>query len=414
MAGARRPVHPARRPDRGPGAGRRSSAPCRHPRTPTSSRSPPPRVSARRSPRRSSSGSTVPTRWHRAIVDKWRAAGVTMEDERDESTPRTLEGMSIVVTGSLVDFSRDQAKEAILGPRRQGRLVGVEEDRLRRRRRLARVQARQGGAAEGAGARRGRLPGAAGRRPRRGARASRRSARGKVDVPVFASPGRRKRASPRPTTPVVDHVARAPGEQIRRLSTGYGTTVVHGRAARRDGLPRACCCTAGGATAASWFATVRRVAAPRPCRVHAPDRPGQSPGASASAGPAVASRERGRLDVVARHRAGPARPRARGPASAIPTAVGWRRASPSTAPERVSHLALLDPTACFRGGRLGYNVRCGAAGPCSPTRAADAGVPRAGRPAAATHAGAAAVAASASGTEDFPPTSGVVLPTQAQ
>jgi DNA ligase (NAD+) len=37
-----------------------------------------------------------------------------MEDERDASTPRTLEGLSIVVTGSLVDFSRDQAKEAIL------------------------------------------------------------------------------------------------------------------------------------------------------------------------------------------------------------------------------------------------------------------------------------------------------------
>jgi DNA ligase (NAD+) len=52
--------------------------------------------------------------WHRSIVERWRAAGVTMEDERDESTPRTLEGMSIVVTGSLVDFSRDQAKEAIL------------------------------------------------------------------------------------------------------------------------------------------------------------------------------------------------------------------------------------------------------------------------------------------------------------
>jgi DNA ligase (NAD+) len=52
--------------------------------------------------------------WHREIVRKWREAGVTMEDERDESTPRTLEGMSIVVTGSLVDFSRDQAKEAIL------------------------------------------------------------------------------------------------------------------------------------------------------------------------------------------------------------------------------------------------------------------------------------------------------------
>jgi DNA ligase (NAD+) len=52
--------------------------------------------------------------WHRSVVDKWRAAGVTMEDEADESTPRTLEGMSIVVTGSLDEWSRDQAKEAIL------------------------------------------------------------------------------------------------------------------------------------------------------------------------------------------------------------------------------------------------------------------------------------------------------------
>ena len=52
--------------------------------------------------------------WHRAIVGKWRAADVTMEDERDESTERTLEGLTLVVTGSLVDFSRDGAKEAIL------------------------------------------------------------------------------------------------------------------------------------------------------------------------------------------------------------------------------------------------------------------------------------------------------------
>ncbi len=52
--------------------------------------------------------------WHRAIVDKWVAAAVSMADERDESTPRTLEGLTIVVTGSLVDFSRDGAKEAIL------------------------------------------------------------------------------------------------------------------------------------------------------------------------------------------------------------------------------------------------------------------------------------------------------------
>lgn len=52
--------------------------------------------------------------WHRAIVDKWRAAGVRMEDARDESIERNLEGLSIVVTGSLRDFTRDGAKESIL------------------------------------------------------------------------------------------------------------------------------------------------------------------------------------------------------------------------------------------------------------------------------------------------------------
>jgi DNA ligase (NAD+) len=52
--------------------------------------------------------------WHNAIVDKWTAAGVRTADEQDASTPRTLAGMSIVVTGSLVGFSRDEAKEAIL------------------------------------------------------------------------------------------------------------------------------------------------------------------------------------------------------------------------------------------------------------------------------------------------------------
>ena len=52
--------------------------------------------------------------WHREIVRKWREAGVQLEDERDASIPRTLQGLSIVVTGSLQDFSRDGAKEAIL------------------------------------------------------------------------------------------------------------------------------------------------------------------------------------------------------------------------------------------------------------------------------------------------------------
>jgi DNA ligase (NAD+) len=60
--------------------------------------------------------------WHRAIVDKWERAGVSMADERDESVERTLEGLTVVVTGSLEDFSRDSAKEAILA--RGGKAAG--------------------------------------------------------------------------------------------------------------------------------------------------------------------------------------------------------------------------------------------------------------------------------------------------
>ncbi|WP_418909736.1 NAD-dependent DNA ligase LigA [Arthrobacter antioxidans] len=52
--------------------------------------------------------------WHREIVDRWAAAGVRMEDEVDESTPRTLEGLTVVVTGSLERYNRDEAKEAII------------------------------------------------------------------------------------------------------------------------------------------------------------------------------------------------------------------------------------------------------------------------------------------------------------
>ena len=60
--------------------------------------------------------------WHRAIVDKWRAAGVAMADERSPGIERTLEGLTIVVTGSLAGFSRDSAKEAIIA--RGGKAAG--------------------------------------------------------------------------------------------------------------------------------------------------------------------------------------------------------------------------------------------------------------------------------------------------
>ena len=52
--------------------------------------------------------------WHRGIVDQWAADGVRMEDERDPSMTQTLEGVTVVVTGSLERYSRDSAKEAIL------------------------------------------------------------------------------------------------------------------------------------------------------------------------------------------------------------------------------------------------------------------------------------------------------------
>ncbi|QCB95387.1 NAD-dependent DNA ligase LigA [Cellulomonas shaoxiangyii] len=52
--------------------------------------------------------------WHREVVDRWAAAGVRMRDERDEAPAPTLEGLTLVVTGSLEGFSRDGAKEAII------------------------------------------------------------------------------------------------------------------------------------------------------------------------------------------------------------------------------------------------------------------------------------------------------------
>ena len=60
--------------------------------------------------------------WHVRIVEQWAADGVRMEDERDESVEQTLAGLTIVVTGSLEGFSRDEAKEAILA--RGGKAAG--------------------------------------------------------------------------------------------------------------------------------------------------------------------------------------------------------------------------------------------------------------------------------------------------
>jgi DNA ligase (NAD+) len=54
--------------------------------------------------------------WHRAIVAKWREAGVQLEDagfDPSRAAARVLAGVSVVITGSLAGFSRDEAAEAV-------------------------------------------------------------------------------------------------------------------------------------------------------------------------------------------------------------------------------------------------------------------------------------------------------------
>ncbi|MCW2570115.1 MAG: ligA [Frankiales bacterium] len=51
--------------------------------------------------------------WHRDIVRKWAEAGVRMTDDGSETGPRPLEGVTVVVTGTLETYSRDGATEAV-------------------------------------------------------------------------------------------------------------------------------------------------------------------------------------------------------------------------------------------------------------------------------------------------------------
>ena len=51
--------------------------------------------------------------WHRDIIEKWRTAGVQLREEIRDLGPQTLAGLTIVVTGSLKNFGREDAAEAI-------------------------------------------------------------------------------------------------------------------------------------------------------------------------------------------------------------------------------------------------------------------------------------------------------------
>jgi DNA ligase (NAD+) len=60
--------------------------------------------------------------WHREIVSKWAAAGVRMADEGADEGPRPLEGVIVVITGTLSSYSRDGASEAV--QERGGKVTG--------------------------------------------------------------------------------------------------------------------------------------------------------------------------------------------------------------------------------------------------------------------------------------------------
>ena len=51
--------------------------------------------------------------WHKEIIKKWQKAGVALVDAPKEKIPQTLAGLTIVATGSLSSFTRDEITEAI-------------------------------------------------------------------------------------------------------------------------------------------------------------------------------------------------------------------------------------------------------------------------------------------------------------
>lgn len=54
-------------------------------------------------------------KWHQKIIKKWQKSGVLLVDQKPiNNLKQTLSGLTIVVTGSLEDFTRDGASEAII------------------------------------------------------------------------------------------------------------------------------------------------------------------------------------------------------------------------------------------------------------------------------------------------------------
>ncbi len=107
--------------------------------------------------------------WHRAIVDKWRAAGVQLETpgfDPSAAASRLLAGVTVVITGTLPNLQPGRGGRGGPRRRRQGHVLGLEEDQLRRRGRERRLQARQGRRARRPDPGRAGLRAPASRRPR--------------------------------------------------------------------------------------------------------------------------------------------------------------------------------------------------------------------------------------------------------
>ena len=103
---------------------------------------------------------------NRAYIERLRAAGVSFGDPAAAeaaaaaraSIPQTLTGRTVVVTGTLAGYNREEAEEAIVSAGRQESRQREQEDARARRRRVAgRQQVEQGGSTRRPDPRRGRL-----------------------------------------------------------------------------------------------------------------------------------------------------------------------------------------------------------------------------------------------------------------
>ncbi len=51
--------------------------------------------------------------WHQSVVQRWRESGVRIAEDASDEGPRPLDGVTVVITGSLTGWSRDAATEAV-------------------------------------------------------------------------------------------------------------------------------------------------------------------------------------------------------------------------------------------------------------------------------------------------------------